>query len=65
MSDLTHLLNRLLGEKVVLHLRQGAINCHVRADQRQVEQVIMHLVVNAAMRCLQAEMSQSKPPCCA
>ena len=47
MSDLTHLLNRLLGEKVVLHLRQGAIKCHVRADKRQVEQVIMNLVVNA------------------
>ncbi|MDB2422545.1 response regulator [Paracoccaceae bacterium] len=50
MSDLTHLLNRLLGEKVVLHLRQGAIKCHVRADKRQVKQVIMNLVVNRT-RC--------------
>ena len=47
MSDLTHLLNRLLGEKVALRLRQGAMKCHVRADKRQVEQVIMNLVVNA------------------
>ena len=45
MSDLTHLLNRLLGEKVVL--RQGAMKYHVRADKRQVEQIIMNLVVNA------------------
>ena len=36
-----------MGEKVVLRLRQGAMKCHLRADKRQVEQVIMNLVVNA------------------
>jgi len=47
LSDLTHLLNRLLGEKVgleVIHSREPAA---IRADRRQLEQVIMNLVVNA------------------
>jgi two-component system cell cycle sensor histidine kinase/response regulator CckA len=47
LSDLTHLLNRLLGEKVgleVIHAREQAA---IRADRRQLEQVIMNLVVNA------------------
>ncbi|MEL7459322.1 MAG: ATP-binding protein [Pseudomonadota bacterium] len=47
MSDLTHLLNRLVGEKVRLTLDHDVDLQLVRADKRQLEQVIMNLVVNA------------------
>ena len=47
MSDLTHLLNRLVGEKVRLTLDHDTDLNLVRADKRQLEQVIMNLVVNA------------------
>ncbi|PWL34628.1 MAG: hybrid sensor histidine kinase/response regulator [Marivita sp. XM-24bin2] len=47
LSDLTHLLNRLVGEKVALELRQTPSLPPIRADKRQLEQVIMNLVVNA------------------
>ena len=47
LSDLTHLLNRLVGEKVQLTLNHDPSLLHVRADKRQLEQVIMNLVVNA------------------
>ncbi|WP_210526823.1 hybrid sensor histidine kinase/response regulator [Rubellimicrobium arenae] len=47
LSDLTHLLNRLVGEKVSLALHHDPALLHVRADRRQLEQVIMNLVVNA------------------
>lgn len=47
LADLTHLLNRLLGEKVVLELVHGAEPLAIRADRRQFDQVIMNLVVNA------------------
>ena len=47
LSDLTHLLNRLVGEKVLLTLNHDPSLLHVRADKRQLEQVIMNLVVNA------------------
>ncbi|WP_292291097.1 PAS domain-containing hybrid sensor histidine kinase/response regulator [Marivita sp.] len=47
LSDLTHLLNRLVGEKVSLELRQNPVLPAIRADKRQLEQVIMNLVVNA------------------
>ena len=47
LSDLTHLLNRLVGEKVMLTLNHDPSLHHVRADKRQLEQVIMNLVVNA------------------
>jgi two-component system cell cycle sensor histidine kinase/response regulator CckA len=47
LSDLTHLLNRLVGEKVMLDLRQNPVLPAIRADKRQLEQVIMNLVVNA------------------
>ncbi len=52
MSDLTHLLNRLVGEKIELSLRHDPALRPIRADKRQLEQVIMNLVVNArdAMR---------------
>lgn len=47
LSDLTHLLNRLVGEKVRLTLRHDPDLRLIRADKRQLEQVIMNLVVNA------------------
>lgn len=52
MSDLTHLLNRLVGEKISLSLSHDPELHPIRADKRQLEQVLMNLVVNArdAMR---------------
>ncbi|MEM9249234.1 MAG: ATP-binding protein [Pseudomonadota bacterium] len=47
LGDLTHLLNRLVGEKVVLTLDHDPDLRPIRADKRQLEQVIMNLVVNA------------------
>ena len=47
MSDLTHLLNRLIGEKVTLDLKIEDTDRVIRADRRQFEQVVMNLVVNA------------------
>ena len=47
LSDLTHLLNRLVGEKVRLSLTHDPALRPIRADKRQLEQVIMNLVVNA------------------
>ena len=47
LADLTHLLNRLVGEKVELDLTHDQRLRHVRADKRQLEQVLMNLVVNA------------------
>lgn len=47
MSDLTHLLNRLVGENVTLSLNHDPTLWSIRADKRQFEQVIMNLVVNA------------------
>jgi two-component system cell cycle sensor histidine kinase/response regulator CckA len=47
LADLTHLLNRLVGEKVRLSLVHDPELEAVRADKRQLEQVLMNLVVNA------------------
>ncbi len=47
LSDLAHLLNRLVGEKVRLRLAHAPDLGAIRADKRQFEQVIMNLVVNA------------------
>jgi two-component system cell cycle sensor histidine kinase/response regulator CckA len=47
LSELTHLLNRLLTDKVTLRIEHGPDLAPVRVDQRQIEQVIMNLVVNA------------------
>ncbi|MDW4497835.1 ATP-binding protein [Sulfitobacter sp. D35] len=47
LSDLTHLLNRLVGEKITLTLSHEPVLPSIRADKRQLEQVMMNLVVNA------------------
>ena len=47
LSDLTHLLNRLVGEKVTLTLSHDPVLRAIWADKRQLEQVLMNLVVNA------------------
>ncbi len=47
LSDLSHLLNRLLGEKFSLKVATDNDIAAVRADKRQLEQVLMNLVVNA------------------
>ncbi len=47
LSDLTHLLNRLVGERVRLRLAHAPDLGRIRADRRKLEQVVMNLVVNA------------------
>lgn len=47
LADLTHLLNRLVGETVTLTLSHEPVLGAIRADKRQLEQVLMNLVVNA------------------
>lgn len=47
LSDLTHLLSRLVWERIRLTLRHDDQVPAIRADKRQLEQVIMNLVVNA------------------
>jgi two-component system cell cycle sensor histidine kinase/response regulator CckA len=52
LADLTHLLNRLMVDKVELSLGQlgrdvGKVLGKIRADKRQIEQVLINLVVNA------------------
>ncbi len=47
LSELSHLLNRLLTDKVTLRIEHGPDLAPVRVDERQIEQVLMNLVVNA------------------
>lgn len=47
LTDVTHLLKRLVGEKVRLALQPAENIAPIRADRRQLEQVLMNLVVNA------------------
>jgi two-component system, cell cycle sensor histidine kinase and response regulator CckA len=47
LSDLVHLLNRLVGEKISLTLRYADRPIAIRSDRRQLEQVLVNLVVNA------------------
>ena len=47
LSDLSHLLKGLVGEKVMLSLSRGQDFEQIKADKRQLEQVLINLVVNA------------------
>lgn len=47
LADLTHLLNRLVGEKTTLTLSHDPSLLPIKVDKRQLEQVMMNLVVNA------------------
>ncbi|MCF2903875.1 ATP-binding protein [Octadecabacter sp. CECT 8868] len=47
LADSTHLLNRLVGERITLTLDHDPGLDPIRADKRQLEQVLMNLVVNA------------------
>jgi two-component system, cell cycle sensor histidine kinase and response regulator CckA len=47
LADMTHLLNRLVGEKIEFSLHYAENLPNVYADKRQLEQVVMNLVVNA------------------
>lgn len=47
LEELTHLLTRLVGERITLNLYHDPALGDIRADKRQLEQVIMNLVVNA------------------
>jgi two-component system, cell cycle sensor histidine kinase and response regulator CckA len=47
LADITHLLKRLVGERVRLDLLAEDDVGLIRADRRQLEQVLMNLVVNA------------------
>jgi len=47
VSEVSHLLKRLLGETVTLHVKHGRDLGPVRADPGQLEQVIVNLAVNA------------------
>jgi two-component system, cell cycle sensor histidine kinase and response regulator CckA len=47
VSDVSHLLQRLIGEKIRLDVQHGRGLGTVRADPVQIEQVIVNLAVNA------------------
>lgn len=47
VSDVSHLLQRLIGEKITLDVQHGRGLGTVRADPVQLEQVIVNLAVNA------------------
>jgi len=47
LTELSHLLRRLIGENIELTMRHGRDLGVVKADQGQLEQVIINLVVNA------------------
>ena len=47
VAEVSHLLNRLLGERIKLEVKHGRGLGAVRADPGQLEQVIVNLAVNA------------------
>ncbi len=47
LADLTNLIRRLIGENIELKMTHGRDIGHVKADQGQLEQVLINLAVNA------------------
>ncbi|SHJ19899.1 ATP-binding protein [Wenxinia saemankumensis] len=47
IADMTHLLGRLTGETIDLEVRQQGDLAPIRVDPRQLDQIMMNLVVNA------------------
>ncbi|MHA1600560.1 MAG: response regulator [Alphaproteobacteria bacterium] len=47
LAELSHLLRRLIGENIDLDMKHGRDLGTIKADQGQLEQVIINLVVNA------------------
>jgi len=47
VTDMTHLLQRLLGETIQLKLKLSEAVCCIRADPGQMEQLILNLAINA------------------
>ena len=47
LHELSHLLRRLIGERIELRIKHGRELGEVKADQGQLEQVIINLAVNA------------------
>ena len=47
VGDLTRMLDRILGEDVVLEVHYAPRPAHVRADPGMIEQVVLNLAVNA------------------
>ena len=47
LTELSHLLRRLIGANIVLQMSHGSELWLVKADQGQMEQVLINLVVNA------------------
>ena len=47
IKGLEPLLRGLINERMILQLELGSESTHVRADQRQLEQVLLNLVLNA------------------
>ena len=47
VANLEDMLQRLIGSDIHLTITLDPADCHVRADQGQLEQVLMNLVVNA------------------
>lgn len=47
LAEVTHLLRRLLGERIVLEVEHAREQGPVRVDSQQLEQVVVNLAVNA------------------
>lgn len=47
LAELSNLIRRLIGEKIELKITHGRDVSHVKADQGQLEQVLINLAVNA------------------
>nr|WP_259444883.1 ATP-binding protein [Neotabrizicola shimadae] len=47
LADITHLLNRLVGERISLSVTHDPVIGAIRADRRHFEQIVVNLVVNA------------------